>query len=185
MGVSTQDKQFLRDFFTGYGVTITGDHTYIHQGLGYELSGVTPSIASGNNFTVALITPAASVGYVHLRPTAISSTANTLQMRIAEGSTITGGTDLVPNNRNRLSSRPCGCGVKFGATLTEEGTVLQYYQVGSGSNAGNARGGATDGSAEEWVLKPSTIYTFRFANIGASTATVATFNMFWYEESKG
>ena len=173
----------IRDFFTGYPVGVTSDHTYIHQAKGYELSGLSPSISAGSDWTISFQTPADK--YVHLRPSGIASTANSLQMRIAEGSTITGGSTATPNNRNRNSAKTSGMTIKTGVTLSVEGTVLQYFQVGTGTNASSARGGSADASAEEWVLKRNTVYTFRFQNIGATTATVAYYSMFWYEEEEG
>jgi hypothetical protein len=184
MGSKVQQPINQVDFFTGYPVVIQGDHAYIHQGLGYNLSRDTGSLAANAVYVVSLRTPE-NTSYIHLRPTGLSSTANTMQMRIAEGSTVTGGSAGTPLNRNRNNSRPCLCTVGLGVTLSAEGTVLQVAQVGAGTNAGNASGGGNDGSAEEWVLKPNTTYSIRFQNVGATTATTGYFNLFWYEEKAG
>jgi hypothetical protein len=141
-------------------------------------------LAAGATYSAAFTTPANGI-FVHLRPTGLSSTANSLQLRIAENSIVTGGTALVPRNRNRNSKNISHVSVVGGVTIATEGTILQYAQVGGGTNASNASGGGNDGSAEEWVLKPGTTYTFRFENIGASTATIGYWNMFWYEEGEG
>jgi hypothetical protein len=171
------------DEFTGYQVTLGGDHTYIHQGKGFELSGITASISAGGNWTLALTTPAHK--FIHLRPTGLATTANSLEMRIAEASIVTGGSAATPRNRNRNSNKLPTVTVATGVTLTTEGTILEYHQLGGGTTGGNAQPGSSDGSAEEWVLKPSTVYTFRFQNIGGSTATFAYYSLFWYEESAG
>jgi hypothetical protein len=174
------------DLFTGYPVGVTGDHTYIHQGKGFMLAGVSTSIAASGTYVVALTTPALETGkYIHMRPVGMASSANTLQMRLAEGSVISGGNAATPRNKNRNSKRSSSVTCLTAVTLTTEGTILEYSQAGSGSNAGNAQGGSADASANEWVLKPGTTYTLRFENVGATTATVASFNVFWYEEQAG
>lgn len=173
------------DRFTGFAATVSSDHSYIHDGIGFTYSGTTGSVSAAGTYTVSFVTPAADVGYIHWRPTGLSSTANTLQMRLAEGSTVTGGTPATPRNRNRNSKKTSNVSVSYGVTLSAEGTILEYAQVGAGSNAANATGGGSDGSNLEWVLKPSTTYSLRFENVGSTTATVGYFNLFWYEEKKG
>lgn len=172
------------DKLTQFPIGMTGDHAYIHKGKGYTFSGNTGSLAAAATYTIALLTPNDGK-YVHLRPTGLSSTANTLQMRIAEASIVTGGSAGTLRNRNRNIGRQASSVLTVGVTLSSEGTVLQFAQVGAGSNAANATGGGNDGSAEEWVLKPNTVYTFRFENIGSVTATTGYFNMFFYEEDFG
>lgn len=184
MGQKTQQPIEQIDKFTGFPVVVQSDHAYIHQGIGFSLSGTTGSIAAAGTHSISFTTPPNSV-YVHLRPTGLSSTANTLQARIAEKSVMSGGSAATPTNRNRNSKNTSLVTIATGATLTTEGTILQIAQVGSGTNAGNATGGGADGSAEEWVLKPNTTYSIRFENVGAVTATVGYYNLFWYEESVG
>ncbi|MGL4679687.1 MAG: hypothetical protein ACRCWC_09955, partial [Plesiomonas shigelloides] len=164
------------DNFTGYKVTVASDHSYIHQGIGFTVSGVSTSIAAAGTYVLSFVTPADK--YIHWRPTGLSSTANVLQMRLAEDSTVTGGTAVTPRNRNRISGNVAKTLVNVGVTLSTEGNILFYGQVGSGSNAANATGGSNDGSAEEWVLKRNTTYSLRFENIGTVTATFAHFNLF-------
>ncbi len=173
------------DKFTGFLAQVTSDHSYIHDGIGYALSGASASISAAGTWVLSITTPASNDAYVHFRPTGISSSANTLQMRIAEGSTVTGGSAATPQNRNRNSKRKPLVTVATGVTLSAEGTILDYTQVGSGASASSSRGGGGNGSDEEWVLKPSTVYSFRFENIGATTATVAYYSLFWYEETEG
>lgn len=172
------------DKFTGFQCVVQSDHAYIHNGIGFNLSGTTGSIAAAGTYSISFRTPVNSK-YIHLRPTGLSSTANTLQMRIAEESVMSGGSAATGRNRNRNSKNPSIVTIAIGATLTTEGTILEYAQVGAGTNAGNASGGGSDGSAHEWVLKPNTTYSIRFENVGASTATVGYYNLFWYEESSG
>ena len=172
------------DKFTGFQCVAQSDHAYIHQGIGFGLSGTTGSLAAAATHSISFITPN-NGKYIHWRPTGLSSTANTLQMRLAEESVMSSGNAATPKNHNRNSHTVSSVTIATAATLTTEGTILQYAQVGGGTNAGNASGGGSDGSAEEWVLKPNTTYSIRFENVGASTATVGYYNLFWYEESSG
>lgn len=174
------------DIFTGWPVVIQGDHAYIHEAKGFVMPGVSALIAANAVWSLSIKTPIRESGkFVHLRPTGISSTANTLELRIAEGSVITGGTAAVPLNRNRNSKKVTACQCLTNVTIATEGTVLDFFQVGSGAKTNTASGGGGDGSTEEWVLKPDTVYSFRFHNIGTGEATLAYYNLFWYEEDAG
>ena len=55
------------DEFTGFGIDISGDHAYIHKGQAFSAMGQT-SLAAAAVYSLTLTTPAASVGYIHLRP---------------------------------------------------------------------------------------------------------------------
>ncbi len=185
MGQKVQQPIDQIDRFTGFPVVVQSDHSYIHNGIGFNLSGTTGSLAAASTWSISFTTPGNSK-YIHLRPTGLSSTANTLQCRIAESSIMSSGSVATPINRNRNSKNVSLVTIATGATLTSEGSnILQYAQVGAGTNAGNATGGGADGSSEEWVLKPNTTYSIRFENVGSVTATVGYFNLFWYEESAG
>lgn len=172
----------LRDFFTGYPVYVSSDHAYIHQGKGFTLSGKTGSIAAGSQYVIKFTTPADK--YIHLRPTGWSSTTNLGEFRIAQGSTTSAGSALTPYNRNHNSSKTSDATVLGGATMTVEGTVKLYDSVGTGGTS-TRTGGSGSGEANEIVLDQSTIYTFTFANVGATTATVFYYDIFWYEEDAG
>jgi len=171
------------DKFTGYQVFITGDHTYIHQGKGFSISGTTGSVAAAGTYSISFVTP--SDKWVHMRPVSFSSTANTLQCRLSEGSTMSSGTTTIAKNRNRNSGKLSKVTVAVGATLSAEGNIMEYGQAGSGANPANSAGGTGDGSNLEWVLAPNSTYSIRFENVGTVTATVGYYNIFWYEEDRG
>lgn len=167
------------DFFTGMFVVITGDHHYTHLGKGYAISGDSASIAAGAAWRLSLKTPTDK--YIHFRPSRFSSTANSLSLEMYEGSTVSSGTKLVPRNRNRFKKDNSKVEVYSGVTLGVEGTPLLYKEsVGSGG-ASNRNGGA-GGADDEIVLNKDTVYDFVFTNTGSSTATVATYQLAWYEE---
>lgn len=173
----------LIDQFTGMNAGISGDHHYIHLGKGYIVNGNTASLAAAGVEHISLTTPPANSGKViHLRPTRISSRANSMSVSIVEGAVMTGGTVAVPQNLNRRKPNVSGVKVYTGATLTTAGNGGTIYLSEVGTGGASDRGGGADGSNEERVLKPDTTYSITFTNTGAATATVGTFSIFWYEE---
>jgi hypothetical protein len=171
--------------FTSAFKMVTTDHAYIHAGIAYRVMGKTVSLAAGAKANVALTTPADTVGYAHMRPAAFASTANILEVRVTEGETITGGSVITPVNQNRNSSRVSAVVAKSGVTVTPAGLNVGTYSIGSGGAPSVPRSGGGFGQDNEILLKPATTYVFEFENIGSSTATVAYYNLFWYEEKRG
>ncbi len=171
------------DALTGMNPGISGDHHYIHLGLGYVLSGQTGSIAAAGVEHISFKTPVASLGVMHFRPARFSSRANSMSLSIIEDAVMTGGTAATPRNRNRLAGDKSKVVAATGATLSVAGLRTIYTdEVGTGG-ASN-RGGGGGSSDEEIILKPDTTYCITFTNTGSSTATVGTYTLFWYEEKR-
>ena len=164
-------------------LNISTDHNYIHRGRAFTLSGKSGSVAAGAATTLSFRTPGATK-YVHWRPAVWSSTANLGELRIAQGSTFTGGSAATPYNRNHNSSRVSETVIKTGVTLSAEGTIKYYDTVGTGGTP-TTRSGGGGGEANEIVMLPNTEYTLTFSNIGTTTATVFYWQLFWYEEDEG
>lgn len=97
---------------------------------------------------------------------------------------MTGGTTTTPLNRNRNSSNASLVTAKTGATISEEGSKLVEFSIGSGGNP-KTRSGGQNGENDEIVLKPGTAYSLKFSNIGEIDSTVFYFSLFWYEEQEG
>ena len=171
------------DALTGFITQISGDHRYIHEGKAFSYIGNTGALTAGSGtYSLAIQTPVDTSGLrIHLRPAKFSSTANTMLLTIAEGSTITSGSIVTPINRNRNSSNTSRAIVKAGVTVSLAGTVIDQEAVGGGANPSNNSGGS-GGSAQEIVLKPGTVYSIKIDNIGATTASTGYFEIFWYEE---
>jgi hypothetical protein len=165
---------------------ISTDHEYIHDGFGFRLVGVTPSISAGSTYDIRIVTPAAAVGYVHFRPALFASSANLAQITLTEAGTSTGGSAATPLNQNRNSSKTPNVGCTVGVTGTPGTPVIDLVNVGSGGSPSATRGGGGGGGEnDEVVLKAGTVYILRIANIGSTTATVVSYNVFWYEELNG
>lgn len=169
------------DKFTRFLTFITGDHRYIHEGRAFVYSGSSGSLAASASYSISFRTPPATAGrYVHFRPTAIVSTANTVRTLTLEEATYTGGAEVTPVNLNRISTNIAKTKLYVGVTPTG-GLQIQQLVVGGGANPAGATGGSTESSAE-LILKQDTTYVVTFTNIGPSTATVVYYEMFWYEE---
>jgi len=171
------------DEFTGFDIGITGDHAYIHNGKAFSAMGQT-SLAAAGVYSLTLTTPAASVGYIHLRPAFFSSSTSYAKMSIIEAPTFTAGTASTPINRNRNSLTAPTAVYKYNAGYTTGGTVLDITTVGTGGNP-TARAGGGVGADAEIVLKPVTTYLFYIENPTGGATSNITWNLFWYEELVG
>lgn len=166
---------------THYKATISSDHAYIHKGIAFSYAGNTGSLAAGATYSLSFTTPLKNT--IHLRPTGFYSTANAMELRIAEASTVTGGSAGVAINRHRGINRPSKVTIGYGVTLSAEGTIIDYEYAGAQGAGANRNGGTGVPSDEEIVLKPSTIYSIRIEVIGVTTASTGYFKLFWYEEN--
>jgi hypothetical protein len=162
--------------------TIGSDHAYIHLGKAYVVCGTTASIAAAGVEHISFKTPPSTGKAIHFRPTTFSSTANSLSVTITEGAVMTSGTKATPQNLNRFYSNTSTVTVNTGATLTTAGIGGVIFLASVGSGGASNRSGGEGGAAEERLLKPDTTYSITFTNTGASTATVGTYTLFWYEE---
>lgn len=160
---------------SGALITITVEHSKIHQGKGWEVSIETGNISSGASYYVLFKT---SDGYrPHLRSYEITATDSPITIRLFEGSTVSAdGTAVTARNRNRNQSDNNGVSVFYQPIVTAEGTRLETDYIASG---GNKIGGNAGSFYEEWILKPSTNYLMKITN-GSNNTVEAFFNAFWY-----
>jgi len=177
--VQIQEEE--HELVTGFKASIDTDHAYIHQGLAFVYSNKTTSLAADATYGIVVRTPVNR--FIHYRPMLLATTANLLEVKLAEGSTYTGGTPVTPFCKNRQSERISQVSMSVAATVTE-GTVLDYFVAGSAGLGGNRQGGNLFAS-DETILKRDTTYSFLFTNVGAVTATVGYYRFFWYEEERG
>lgn len=156
-------------------ITITLEHSKIHQGEGWEVSIETGSIASGASYYVLFKT---SEGYrPHLRSYEVTATDSPTTIRLFEGATVSAdGTAASARNRNRNESDVNGVSVFVQPTVTDEGTRLETDFI---PTAGNKAGGNAGSFYEEFVLRPSTNYLIKITN-GSNNTVNAFFNAFWY-----
>lgn len=169
------------EYLTKYKATISSDHAYIHKGIAFSFTGNTGSLAAGATYAISFRTPTNKT--IHLRPTGFYSTANAMELRIAELSTVTGGSAMTPVNRNRLSNQKSLSTIVTGVTLSAEGTVIDAFYAGSQGAGANRNGGSGVPADEEILLLRDTVYSIRIETIGATTASTGYYKLFWYEET--
>ena len=170
------------DRFTGFQITVSGDHAYIHRGKGFSAMGGA-SLAANANYGLTITTPAANVKYVHFRPALLSSSASYVKATLYEAPTFTAGTAGTPINRNRNSTTVAASTYAFGATYTSGGTIIDIAAFGGGVEGKG--GGQSSGAEQELVLKPSTTYLLWIQNPSTGATTQLVWNLFWYEEDAG
>jgi hypothetical protein len=178
---------FKRAFerFTGFLSVIQSDHAYIHQGIGFMYNGTTSSLSASSSTSIEFTTPTNK--YIHYRPTMMTSSANYLTASLKEASTTTGGSSVLSSilNRNRISTTASTMQtLKTGVTVSVAGTEIDFMATGVNGGGSSEFGGST-GSEQEIILKQNTKYTITFTNSGTVTATIGTYQLFWYEEETG
>ncbi len=175
----------VRDKFTGFFTQITGDHRYIHQGKAFSVIGNTGSVAAAGSYVVSLTTPPKERAFIHLRPAIVGASANVTSVTIVEGATVTGGSAATPVNLNRNSSKTSYVTFALAPTVSVAGSTTIYQEIIGTGGATPARAGGAGGAEHERVLKPNTTYTITFTVIGATTASTAYYDIWWYEEEMG
>lgn len=171
-----------QEALTGYQGTIGSDHAYVHAGLAYTAIINTGSISAA--YDIAFTTPTTEdLAYIHWRPIGITSSADFVKFELYEGDSFSGGTAIIPINRNRAAFSTKASKMQTvvkGATATPAGTIIQAGGVGtSGIATAKAGGGAS--ADEELLLAPDTNHVLTLTPDGATTCIL---ELFWYEESK-
>lgn len=181
----TQTLEWVSDKFTRFFTQISGDHRYIHEGKAFSVIGNTGSIAAGNSYVVSITTPPKERAYIHIRPAIVGASANVTSVTIAEGATVTSGSATIPVNLNRNSKKVSYVTARLAPTVSVAGGTTIYQEIIGTGGATPARAGGSGGAEHERVLKPNTTYTITFTVIGATTASTAYFDIWWYEEPMG
>ena len=157
-------------------VTVTRDHSAIHDGDSYTLfsSGAGGTDTQSN---IQIDTPN-STTWLHMLPMARSSTE--ANFKLFEDPTLSGGTSMITINRNRIASNTSSTigllnPVISGAIgVQTSGTNLIEEHFGAGRNTGGVTRGIT-----EWILKSGTTYLFSITSESASSDISMELN--WYE----
>lgn len=171
-----------REELTGSTATTSTDHAYVHAGKAFSAIIKTGSISAPYRF--AFKTPSVASGkFIHWRPIRRSSSADYVELSLQEGDTYTGGTPVVPFNRNRLSSNVSQLqALVQGVTSTPVGIEIDFDAFGSAGGPTSKSGGSGPGEDEELVLDQDTVYVGTVAPTGATKVGI---KLFWYEEDKG
>lgn len=161
-------------------ITLDTEHSLIHAGEMYQLSGQIPSIAAGATAYLHGLTPA--TGQVHFRAASVVVDGAPVDIAFYEDADITAnGSGLTAYNKNRQSTNTPDLQVFSGPTIGGggAGTTLEtgfIPTIGPGSN----HGGLSDLFASEWILDQSTSYLVSITNNNGAAIKV-NYNFLWYE----
>lgn len=156
-------------------ITIDAVHSEIHEGDHYTAVAVDNALADNETLVVYFKTPA------DIECHAITEVSAPLagEFEIRESATCSlSGTVVTPKNNDRNSANVSTVEVRHTPTVTASGTLLDYAILGAGS--GPKAPGGSMASREEWILKKSTVYLFRFTS--AANSNEASIAVRWYEE---
>ena len=154
-------------------VTVEMEHFMVHQEKAFRSGGVTGSMSTNDVYTVHILTPAGKK--VHLRQYTVGTEAYMVDFH--ENPTLSGnGTSIAAYNRDRNSSTVTDVTVFHTPTVTNSvyGTLLSTKRAGSGTT------GSSLNPVNEWILKPSEDYLFRFTAL--SSTMYITWWLTWYAE---
>jgi hypothetical protein len=170
-------KAIMRDSVSSGLEVISTDHTVIHDGKGFNITGNFTNVANGTVNNIVFKTPTAASGkYVHMKYYEFWTSGTKYNSSLFENPTTdpTGGTDMNVVNRNRNSAVETAMqAVKYSATIDTTGAIPLDSIVFGGS--------APLRPIElEFVLKPDTWYIRTFTNNSGSAADINIF-IFWYE----
>lgn len=174
----TGDQPLLTDDVTGALVIIDTAHHEIHEGETFHVSYKSPDASPiGDNATVAFVltTPATKTPHLIFD----GACGGDAEMEFYEGSTTTAGTNMTPQNKNRLYPNNNTVTVVRDATVSAAGTLIENYLIPGGT--GPLANGSIGSSRDEWILKKSTKYTLRLTNRSGG-AQPASLRIEWYEE---
>lgn len=174
--VDTDGNTFAIDETGGLVATLS-EHHAIHEGITYHYSYKSPDaspIADNGTIILGLYVGAKTA---HLEFDA--SGGGDFEGDFYEGATLTGGTNVTPQNKNRNRSNENTLSIKLNPTVSAAGTFLEAGFIPGGTGP-QAAGGVGTGRTE-WELKPSTVYFVRITN-RAGTAQPMGIRVEWYEE---
>lgn len=148
----------------------------LSEGRSYALGAVysfASPLAAGSSIDIAIAFPSG------VSPTfsIMGLCAGDAMGYLYENAVVTGGTIIVPINKNRTSTTASQGVALLNPTVTSTGTTI-LQQILIGGTGKKATGGTVGGA--DLILKPLTTYLFRLTNVNG-TAHAAEMILEWYE----
>lgn len=171
--VDRNEVQYLTSSDRPFPV-IDVNHLRLHEGRAYFVYKLYPYIAglaAGSSIDIAIAWPA---GYAPHAKFDYGGSGES-EFYAYENSTISGGTTLTINKRDRIGAATSAATALVNPTVTAVGTEMFADFVPA-----NKQGGGAQLSSFEFILKPLTIYLFRFTNVNAQPHA-AHLVVEWYE----
>jgi hypothetical protein len=161
--------------FTGARIVMGEIHAFIHRGIVFDLSRKITVPAESSLY----LTGQTNGKSVHFHRESYTANAGGLEFRLLENVTSTGGDQLTPLNRNRLSTNTATIEIFAGSNVTNTGNEL--YLIGFPASSTPVSGGAqAGGETQEWILKPDTTYAIEIKNLSNAERIVYA-DLSWYE----
>lgn len=186
----TELQEYSTDGLTKFNISMESDHAYIHKGKAFTVAGITGSISAGGTYKFRFKTPNPNDPnviedrkYIHWRPARIDGISTGVTFELYESPTASGGSAANVFNRNTNINTPTQMQVFTAGATVSGGTLKQIIGGGTGST-GSANSGGGGGAQQELVLKANTDYAIVLTNRSGSTATLITYEFFWYEEAE-
>lgn len=145
--------------FTGAVVTIEEEHSLIHRGAMFHLSG---KIVLPANGTVWLT--GTTVGSIHWTGGIFNANEGGFDVEFREGIVATGGATATIQNRNRRSGNVTSFAVVQGATVSDEGLLLTTFGFAPAANP-QTRLAVSGADNREWILGENLGYGLKFVNM--------------------
>ena len=157
-------------------ITVAVNHHRLHEGAAFFIY---ENIFNGSqlldNASINIVIASASGVPMHMTIGAFCG--GDAELYLYEGTTATGGTNKVAQNRNRTSLKTSSTAALLDPTISVLGTELFAELLPGGVKKAAAGGGA---EALEYILAPLTNYLIRMTNISGASQN-ATLTLEWYE----
>ncbi len=155
-------------------------HHQVHEGETYSVVQLIGTVANDANkdyrITTGSVTPTTRTPHwVH--EVIADSSSEVYFYEASTGGTVTGGTAMTVQNRNRNSTNVAVTAVYENPSVTATGALLWVGMLTGSKNAV----GSSDRSLDEWDLKPSATYLLRVTSRNAQGSKVVV-RMNWYED---
>lgn len=157
--------------------TLSTEHNHIHEGLGFGIA-FTQLLGPQSDFYIQLIT---GDSYTHLKDRFYSvGGGNWLISLIEEPTSVTDGSvPIAVFNKNRNSTRLSQNTILADASNVSGGTMIN--EIFFNANVSFGGGAQTGLAAEEFILKPNSVYIFYVNRLDGEGNARFNTRWFWYE----
>ena len=160
--------------------TIQNQHRMAHEGFMYHASGKQTGLANAASASFLLAVPAGI--YPHIQRVELNLEAGDVDMVMRENVvTSADGGAISVLNVNRNSALTASAVVTGSPTITTPGDIFHTLWVPpTGTGIGTQEGVLDVNQGEEWILEPSTKYSFTITN-NSGAAIDYSYEFVWYE----
>lgn len=169
-------KSYTDTFLLGKHIDNIEDN-YIFEGRMFSAYMISSAIAAAGTYDIGILTGNSVMSYI---PVSVTTSSDSVTISVQEGATVTGGTSVIPTNRNRNSLNTSKITMVTSPTVSNVGTLVASSFIGGVAGNPQTRQGGTSSGGNKMVLKPNTQYLLRFTN-GSTVANTLHVKMEWIE----